>query len=764
MDNKIKIHKKNILLSIGKKTDKKILLSSINNLPNEQFLLYATQNTHYFLKQNNINSILVHKISEKNKKPNIKDLLTQNVFDIIINIPKHNSSNKTVTDGSLIRKESVECGITLVTHVNVAQHLINKLSSQGIKNANDTKKIDSNTLLEKYRYITHKGLSIKPTEWSYNIYKSYDWNYEHGPSFNGQYPQRENNFTSKKFLKFKVNSLFGVPAGPLLDSKWIGTYAKLGYDILTYKTVRTKSYSAHPMPHILYVEKNEKKSKKSQDFYGKPYLSKYDALTITNSFGVPSKDPDVWQDDVRKSLQLLSRGQLLIVSVMGTHEGLNTQKEFINDFAKCANLAIEAGAPIIEVNLSCPNLHTGGIVCYDIDLSAQICKQIKNVIGDISLIAKIGYYEDDKMLRNFIVQTNKYLDGIAAINTVKGNIKDLQIKKPHMRKLTSSGICGTYIKPYGIDMVSRLFKIRSEWKMNFSIIGIGGVTTPKDYEDYVVAGADAVQSGTGAMMNPYLAKQIYDNETRKKNEYTLVKSIGSSYFNSINGNVNIDSLKKLYMDMVFPKSLPEDQRTLMIREKPFELKHGESGRKTSHIYMNHRNLIYINAWDRRLLVLIFNTLIKNNVLKNNNNDQYGVVSITSSSSPELTALMLDLLSPRISRIVVTPDHILSQEKGAHSAFYGTIKTNSPLIMIDDVFTSGRSFRETLQLISKNTDKKDIYAVTHLCRNPDMGEKFSKETGCKLFYLTTLDEVLKYHWKNFSQKQKKLILKERPYLK
>ena len=57
-------------------------------------------------------------------------------------------------------------------------------------------------------------------------------------------------------------------------------------------------------------------------------------------------------------------------------------------------------------------------------------------------------------------------------------------------------------------MVKRLKALKDELRMNFTIIGIGGVTTPDDYKEYINAGANAVMSATGAMWNPYLAQEI----------------------------------------------------------------------------------------------------------------------------------------------------------------------------------------------------------------------------------------------------------------
>ena len=618
----------------------------------------------------------------------------------------------------------------------------------------------------RYRHLTHRGMSIPTAHWTYDITKSYDWNYEFGPFNIPAYPARSVK-PSKKFLSFKVNSLFGVPAGPLLNSRWIEAYSKLGYDILTYKTVRTRSYPAHQMPHILYVEKN--KSKNDSSFIGKPYFSKVTSLAITNSFGVPSKDPDVWQEDVKRSLRLLDKGQLLILSIMGTQDGLHSQKEFIQDFIKCAVLAMETSAPVIEVNLSCPNLHGGGVVCYDVDLCGKICEQIKNVIGDVPLIAKIGYFDKEWELIRLLKKINPFIEAVGAINTLQGNIIDLQHKKIHMRQIGLSGVCGGYIKPYALNSVKTLYKLRDQFKMKFAIIGIGGVTKPEDFESYLAVGADAVQSATGAMTDPYLAFKIYEKQTAQKKDYQTAKTIGTSFFSSVSQGLSLNEFKEIYLQMIYPKTLPENKNTLLIREDRFKLKHGEKGRKHSHIYMNHRNPIFINAWDRRFLVELFNQLICERILKNEelSKNRYGVVAIPSSSSPELTASMLDSLTSSIGRAVVMPHQFLTQEAGAHSKLYGDMDVRKPWVLIDDVFTSGKTLQDSIKCIPDEIkyakDPLRLFAITLISRNPDKRESFTKSTGVDLFSLVTLEEVLKYHWKRFTSKEKKLILKERSEL-
>ena len=128
-------HKKNILLSIGKPKDKKKLLKGIKNLyekgrtdPTKGFVLYATEKTHKFLKSKNVDSVLVYKIQDADKKPNIKDLIEDNFFDLIINIPSEERKSKEQTDGKLMRKEAVITQTALITDVDVANDLLENIS------------------------------------------------------------------------------------------------------------------------------------------------------------------------------------------------------------------------------------------------------------------------------------------------------------------------------------------------------------------------------------------------------------------------------------------------------------------------------------------------------------------------------------------------------------------------------------------------------------------------------------------------------------
>lgn len=122
------VNKKAILLSIGGLKHKKDLLPHIAKIYEPTFVLYATDGNHKFFKNHGIATTLVYKISQKGT-PNLTDLLKQNLFDIIINIPtRKNGESQELTDGQKIRRAAIESGVTLVTDVEVAKVLIENLA------------------------------------------------------------------------------------------------------------------------------------------------------------------------------------------------------------------------------------------------------------------------------------------------------------------------------------------------------------------------------------------------------------------------------------------------------------------------------------------------------------------------------------------------------------------------------------------------------------------------------------------------------------
>ncbi len=345
----------------------------------------------------------------------------------------------------------------------------------------------------------------------YDPEKTYVDNLKNGPfgDFANKKVVKQKGEPKYNFFGHKVYSPFGIPAGPLINGKFVEGALKKGFDIVTYKTVRSEKFPCHKWPNILSVDTKGDLTIKKASGYLIADHNFHKPLSITNSFGVPSSSPKFWKKDISKIIKNTKKGQIVIGAFQGTKNEDGRVESYIEDFRKTAKLLKEAGVKVFEVNLSCPNEGTANLLCFDIERSVLVAKIIKKEIGKLPLIVKIAYFEKDALLKDFVKQVGKIVDGISAINTIPSSIIDPNGKQalPGENRLRC-GVCGYSIKWAGLDMVKRLKKIRQELNYKYTIIGVGGVTKKEDFKEYRKIGADIVMSATGAMWNPHLAEEI----------------------------------------------------------------------------------------------------------------------------------------------------------------------------------------------------------------------------------------------------------------
>ena len=140
----------------------------------------------------------------------------------------------------------------------------------------------------------------------YDIQKSYEENAADGPFFSATIPNRTWPPEEKwiDFLGYPVASPIGVPAGPLLTSRWIALAGALGYDIPIYKTIRSKAHPAHPLPNMVYVDTHGMIDPARRQEPARLVTTpspQIEHLAVTNSFGMPSKSPTFLQEDIPKA-------------------------------------------------------------------------------------------------------------------------------------------------------------------------------------------------------------------------------------------------------------------------------------------------------------------------------------------------------------------------------------------------------------------------------------------------------------------------------
>jgi len=344
----------------------------------------------------------------------------------------------------------------------------------------------------------------------YDPKKSYYENFEEGPFgiFADGKVFKDAGEPQEEIFGHKVYLPIGIPAGPLLNGKFIKAALDKGFDLPMQKTVRTRERKSHPWPNVLSVKIDGYLDPENTDQKLVADGNFTQPISITNSFGNPSYNPDVWQPDISEAVKYAKKGQLVSASFEGTNWDQGSLQDYIDDWILGARLLKETGVGFIEMNFSCPNEGTTNLLCFDVDKSQKIAAAIKNEIGDTPLVVKMAYFEA-KLLKNFITALGNIVDGFAAINTISTTIVDSKGEQalPGEGRLRS-GVCGHAVKKAGVTMTRRMKKLREELEMKFTIIGVGGVTVPEDYFEYRDAGADAVMSATGAMWNPGLAQDI----------------------------------------------------------------------------------------------------------------------------------------------------------------------------------------------------------------------------------------------------------------
>lgn len=344
----------------------------------------------------------------------------------------------------------------------------------------------------------------------YDPGKSYEENFEEGPfgSFADGVVFKQGDEPQTAFLGQKVFLPFGIPAGPLINGKFVKAALDKGFDLAVYKTVRTHKHPCAPWPNVLAVKVDGdltpelgEKGLVADHNYDRP-------LAVTNSFHVPSSDPDFWQKDMADAVNHAKPGQVVIGSFQGTTDADGSINAYIKDFATAAKLVKEAGVKILEVNLSCPSQGTARLLCSELELTQKVIEAIKNEIGDAPLIIKIPYFKEQEELVKLVTTLNPFIQGISAINTIPSKIIDANGRPAWSGEgRAMSGVGGAPIKWAGLEMTERLKGLRDENGLDYTIIGVGGVTTPDDYNQYKALGADAVMSATGAMWNPLLAQE-----------------------------------------------------------------------------------------------------------------------------------------------------------------------------------------------------------------------------------------------------------------
>ena len=187
----------------------------------------------------------------------------------------------------------------------------------------------------------------------------------------------------------------------------------------------------------------------------------------------------------------------------------------VEDYAyTCEKLDREDQVGWLEVNISCPNVHNGGM-SFGVDPKAAA-----EVTAAVKAVTKKPVYMKLSPNVTDIVSIAKACeeagaDGISLINTLLGMRIDLRTKKPVIAN-KMGGFSGSAILPVALRMVYQVYEA-----VKIPVIGMGGVSSAEDVIEMMLAGATAVEVGAANLVNPYACRDIIADLPRVMEKYRI---------------------------------------------------------------------------------------------------------------------------------------------------------------------------------------------------------------------------------------------------
>lgn len=352
----------------------------------------------------------------------------------------------------------------------------------------------------------------------YNWRESYRWNYEHAPDpVTFDEPPVPGKWT---YCGLPVASPLSIAAGPLLNGRWCRYYASLGFDTVTYKTVRNSARACYPLPNLQPVENCPLDGTDNSV----QALTEFDGSWAV-SFGMPSQPLATWQADVAETRRLLPAHKRLSVSVVGTMQPDWPLERLAEDYAECARNAVDCGADVVEFNLSCPNVASCDGQLYQTPADALVvARAVRAATGDTPVVAKVGYFRDPKGIPPLIDALAGYVDAVAATNCIAVVVVGTD-GQPHFDG-QPRGIAGRAILDASIGQNALIADYIQFHELPMRVMGVGGIASAADVTRYLSAGVEAVQLATAAMIHPRIGMEIRTELARQQFESNFASPTG----------------------------------------------------------------------------------------------------------------------------------------------------------------------------------------------------------------------------------------------
>ena len=216
-------------------------------------------------------------------------------------------------------------------------------------------------------------------------------------------------------------------------------------------------------------------------------------MGMLNAIGLQNPGMDVVIDEILPGLDFSETR--FIANVCGST---------IEDYAAVTKRFDDSAIDAIEINISCPNIREGGVHFGNFpEMSARVVEACRRQTTK-PIITKLSPNQTD-IRENARLCIEAGTDGLAVINTIMGMAIDIEERKPIIDNVRG-GLSGPAIKPIALLKVQQVYEVAGP--KGIPIIGQGGITTPEDAIEFLIAGATTVGVGTALFYDPLACEKI----------------------------------------------------------------------------------------------------------------------------------------------------------------------------------------------------------------------------------------------------------------
>ena len=211
---------------------------------------------------------------------------------------------------------------------------------------------------------------------------------------------------------------------------------------------------------------------------------------MINSIGLQNPGVEKFIEEELPKMQRL--GTKVIANLGG-----GTIEEYLTGIEKLNNTDVD----LIELNISCPNVKSGGMAFgIKCNVAQEVVREVKSICKK-PLMVKLSP-NAEKIVEMALACENAGADSISLINTIKAMAIDINKRKPVFDNVYA-GLSGPCVKPIALRMVHEVCKA-----VSIPVCGLGGIVTAEDAIEFIMAGATLIQIGTSNFIKPDIALDI----------------------------------------------------------------------------------------------------------------------------------------------------------------------------------------------------------------------------------------------------------------